>query len=68
MKDFAAWLIVGTYLLSLLYFALVSSGDWDWEFKKSPNTGICYEVNGSFVMFGYRQSMSPVDDSYCEES
>ena len=42
------------------------AGGSQWDFRKSPNSGICYEIKTSAWLLGATQAMSPVDDKWCE--
>ena len=47
---------------------MIVAPDLRWSFKQSPQTGICYEVYEVPVIIDRSFTMSPVDDSYCEEA
>lgn len=66
VADWIALWIVSMFIVSLIVFFMGRLPRWD--FKESPETGICYEVREVLVMpFMGSSAMSPVDGSYCEE-
>ena len=67
MVKFAAVLIIVTWILGALGIVIYESTDNEWVFRKSPHTGICYEIRRDTTPLGQSESMSPVDDKYCEE-
>ncbi len=66
MKNVAASLVVWLFGIGLLLFIVQIATGTIWGFVKSPTTGICYETHGAWTGFTAWESMSPVDDSYCE--
>lgn len=67
MKDFAAFLIIATWIFLIALSIITAATEGMWSFQKSPKTGICYEVKKSYVLLTYNVTMSPVDASYCEK-
>jgi len=67
MKKMAAWTIYIVFLFGLAFTFWGLLSDAGWGFRRSPQTGICYEMRDRPVLFGWGSSMSPVDDKYCEE-
>ena len=66
MQDLAAWVIIFAAGFSLLITIAVNSGDNEWGFFKSPESGVCYEVRTTLLGPWFGESMAPVDDKWCE--
>lgn len=66
MKDLAAFLIIILAMFAVIMTGIVAFTDAEWETKRSPKTGICYETRTLATVFGTQSAMSPVDDKYCE--
>lgn len=61
LADVVALVAVVLVILSFIF------SEPQWAFDRSPNTGICYEVEAAiFLPIGGMAGMSPVDDKYCE--
>ena len=60
--------------LLLLLLAACSPGRADvkhwvlWDFARSPNTGICYEVFWSPNSYGWVGTMAQVDTRWCDSA
>lgn len=69
MKSLADWVALAVLVFVLMGILLISSDDGTrWKTKRSPETGICYELRVViWPPFIATEAMSPVDDSYCEE-
>ncbi len=68
MRDVAAFVVIGTFFLVLAISAIMFVDDSSrWLTYRSPNTDICYEVRVDAAFFSVSRTMSPVDDSFCED-
>lgn len=68
MKNMAEIFIVGTFFLVLVMsFVMTAYEPSRWSTKRSPDTGICYEVRMDASFLSFSRAMSPVDDSFCED-
>lgn len=68
MRNVAALIIIIGFVFAVLLAIwphLIN--DYPWQFRRSPHTQICYEEYTFAWWTGLAISMSPVDDSYCEE-
>jgi len=64
----AAGFIVGAGLLASVMVGVTFFNDSSrWYTQRSPDTGICYEIRINPQINGFGTSMSPVDDSFCED-
>ena len=61
--------IILLLLLTVTILFNIAGFGREWEFERSPNTNICYEVRSdlSTPFFGWSDSMNPVNDSFCED-
>jgi len=67
MRDLAAALIIIAMLVGILLTVAKAWDDSNWAFRRSPATGVCYEIRDSVFLLGFAQAMSAVDDKWCEE-
>ena len=68
MKDLAVRLFLSVWILFVFIAIVNATTETEWSFRKSPQTGICYEARHSVIIFGWGYAMSQVDDKYCEEA
>jgi hypothetical protein len=66
MKSFAAAIIVCAFVLNILSTLIYTTTDLEWQFIRSPSTGICYERYVRLAGFSLSESLNPVEDSFCE--
>lgn len=68
MRNVAAGLIIvafGFYLI--LAVILLLWPDARWGIRRSPKTGICYELRVDYSFLGESLAMSAVGDAFCED-
>jgi len=59
--------VVALMWLSMLILFVMDEDIVRWKFERSPISDICYERRGVVIVPMAATSMSPVDDSFCEE-
>jgi len=68
LVDLAVGFIVGAFVFTFVMIEVTFFNDSSrWHIKRSPDTGICYEIRINPQVIGFGTSMSPVDDSFCAD-
>ena len=67
MNGVAVLLFLITYVFWFAVGVVYAFSYADWQFEKSPKSGICYERKVYATSLGASYSLSPVDDKFCEK-